>query len=141
MFSKECGYAMRILVFIESNASLAVPCKPTEIAETTEIPKTTVERLLRKLSKNGLLAYKRGKEGGYYPAKDKAIRLIDIMDVTDGENDRLFRRSLWHEADHPHGSFHKSYHQVLQKVEQLATDTTLKDLAKGEIDLPKKDND
>jgi len=56
-----------------------------EIAESEKIPKRFLESILLELKKNGYLASKLGKHGGYYLIKKpEEINLLEIVRLTEG---------------------------------------------------------
>ena len=56
-----------------------------EIAESEKIPKRFLESILLELKKNGFLASKLGKNGGYYLIrKPEEINLLEIVRLTEG---------------------------------------------------------
>jgi FeS assembly SUF system regulator len=57
----------------------------TGIAEATSIPLPTVAKVLKILSREGLLLSTRGVHGGYALARDPAmISLVDVIEAVDG---------------------------------------------------------
>jgi len=56
-----------------------------DIAESEKIPKRFLESILLELKKNGYLASKLGKNGGYYMIKDPAeVNLLEIIRLFEG---------------------------------------------------------
>jgi len=56
-----------------------------EIAESEKIPKRFLESILLELKKNGFLASKLGKTGGYYLIRNpEEINLLEIVRLTEG---------------------------------------------------------
>jgi len=56
-----------------------------ELAEATRLPLPTVKKLLKLLSRNGLLESRRGVNGGYLMARTaEQISLKDMLDAVEG---------------------------------------------------------
>lgn len=69
-------YATRITIYL---AGLKEISNAAEIAETLEIPRTYVPKVLKGLIDSGIIASKEGLGGGYYLAKPpEKITLLDI---------------------------------------------------------------
>lgn len=84
MLSKKSKYAINALVYLAKQNDKR-PTLIAEIAEKQNIPQKFLEAILLDLKKNGILASKRGKGGGYYMLKSAAeINLADIMRLFDG---------------------------------------------------------
>tara|TARA_B110000046_G_C12763960_1_gene302093 strand:- start:104 stop:535 length:432 start_codon:yes stop_codon:yes gene_type:complete len=84
MLSKKAKYAMLALVHLakEQNNS---PVLISKIAKEESIPKKFLEAILLDLKKDGTLASKKGKGGGYYLIKSPdEVNMADIMRLFDG---------------------------------------------------------
>lgn len=76
-------YGMLVMAYLASQPELALNAK--EIAEKTRLTVPTVSKLLKLLTRAGLLSSLRGAQGGYRLACDaSAISIIQIIDVLDG---------------------------------------------------------
>lgn len=83
MISQKAKYALRALIAL-ARADEACPIQISEIARNQVIPKKFLEQILLELKRDGLVASRRGKQGGYLlclPATDisfgQVLRLID----------------------------------------------------------------
>ena len=83
MISQKAKYALRALLAL-AKAEADCPVQISEIARDQSIPKKFLEQILLELKKEGMVASRRGKQGGYLllrPASDitfgEVLRLID----------------------------------------------------------------
>lgn len=84
MLSKKTKYAINALVYLAKQPE-KTPTLIAEIAEKQKIPQKFLESILLDLKRNGILASKRGKGGGYYLLKKPTdINLADVMRLFDG---------------------------------------------------------
>lgn len=82
--SKITDYGTKVL--------LAMVEKPTylyssvELAECTHVGQPTVRKILKLLTKGGVLTSQRGSQGGYQLARDaSSISLAEVVSILDGE--------------------------------------------------------
>lgn len=84
MLSKKSKYAINALVYLAKRKEDG-PTLIAEIAEKQNIPQKFLEAILLDLKRNGILASKRGKGGGYYMLKNPdEVNLADVMRLFDG---------------------------------------------------------
>jgi Rrf2 family protein len=84
MLSKKSKYAINALVYLAKKKDTG-PILIAEIAEKQNIPQKFLEAILLDLKRNGILASKRGKGGGYYMLKNpEDVNLADVMRLFDG---------------------------------------------------------
>lgn len=80
--SKMADYGTLVMAYLASQPELALNAK--EIAEKTRLTVPTVSKLLKLLTRAGLLISLRGSQGGYrlaHAAQDiSVIRIIDALD-------------------------------------------------------------
>src|SRR5690606_6508554 len=84
MLSKKTKYGLKAMVYLARNAD-RFPILISEISQNEMIPQKFLEGILLDLKKNGLLASKKGKGGGYFlmrPAQE--ITIASIIRVLDG---------------------------------------------------------
>ena len=83
MISQKARYAFKALIALAGSPSQE--CRQArDIAESEQIPQSFLEQILLELRRAGLVASRRGREGGHYLLKDPAaisfgavLRLID----------------------------------------------------------------
>lgn len=81
--SARVDYAMRALVVLAGSTEERVSCEA--LAEAQQIPTRFLEGILNQLRRAGIVASRRGNEGGYLlsrPAKD--IMVADVIRALDG---------------------------------------------------------
>ena len=84
MLTKKTKYGLKAMVYLAKNAN-GQPVLISEIATKENIPLKFLEGILLDLKKNGLLASKKGKGGGYFLEKPaESISIAAIIRVLDG---------------------------------------------------------
>ena len=84
MISKKTKYAINALVYLAQKPSQQ-PVLISEIAEHEHIPQKFLEAILLDLKKDGILASKKGKGGGYFLLKSpNEVNMADVMRLFDG---------------------------------------------------------
>lgn len=84
MLSKKTKYAIHALIHLARHKDEG-PILISTIAEKERIPQKFLEAILLDLKKNGILASKKGKGGGYYLLKDpEEVNMADVMRLFDG---------------------------------------------------------
>ncbi|MBI2417444.1 MAG: Rrf2 family transcriptional regulator [Ignavibacteriales bacterium] len=84
IFSKKCEYGLQAVLYLSSTTTQPV-VSAEEIAKTLYIPKEFVSKILQELTTSGIVASKKGKNGGFTLNKALSeIRLIDIVAAIDG---------------------------------------------------------
>jgi Rrf2 family protein len=84
MLSKKAKYAIHALVHLAKHAKEG-PILISTIAESENIPQKFLETILLELKKDGVLASKKGKGGGYYLIKSTdEVNVADVMRLFDG---------------------------------------------------------
>ncbi|GGE07679.1 RrF2 family transcriptional regulator [Psychroflexus salis] len=84
MLSKKTKYAINALVYLAKKKD-KTPTLISEIAEKQNIPQKFLEAILLNLKRDGVLASKRGKGGGYYLLKKpEDVNLAEVMRLFDG---------------------------------------------------------
>ena len=84
MLSKKAKYALKALLYLSRQHERGL-VTISDIAEKERIPRKFLEAILVDLKTNGLLQSVRGKNGGYYLAKNPAqISVGNIIRMVDG---------------------------------------------------------
>ena len=84
MLTKKTKYGLKAMTYLAKDTS-GQPVLISEIAEKEKIPLKFLEGILLDLKKNGLLASKKGKGGGYFLEKPaESISIASIIRVLDG---------------------------------------------------------
>lgn len=84
MISKKAKYAMNALVFLAKHLD-AGPIPIAQIAEAEHIPHKFLEAILLQLKKAGILASRKGRDGGYYLLKSPdEVNMATVFRLLDG---------------------------------------------------------
>jgi Rrf2 family protein len=131
--SAKVDYAVRAA--LELAAAGGDPIKGEAIADAQDIPLKFLENILGELKHSGIVASRRGAQGGYWLAKpaDK-VNLADIVRAVEGPLASVRGQS-------PEGLKYKGEAEPLQKVwialranlRAVMEDTTLADVVGGEL--------
>lgn len=84
MISKKAKYAMNALVYLAKRQE-AGPIPIARIAEDEHIPHKFLEAILLQLKKAGILASRKGRDGGYYLLKSPDdVNMATVFRLLDG---------------------------------------------------------
>ena len=84
MLSKKTKYGIKALTFLAKQEE-RIPVQIATISERENISLKFLESILLTLRKNGLLASKKGKGGGYYLLKEpNEIQMTTVMRILEG---------------------------------------------------------
>lgn len=82
MFSQTVEYALRAVVFLA--AAPSTPRTSEQIAERTRVPRGYLSKVLKHLSKAGLLHSRRGPHGGFILSRPpEAITVLEVVNIVD----------------------------------------------------------
>lgn len=85
MLSKSCQYALRAVVYIAEESSTTQLVGAQQMAESLQIPKHFLSKILQQLSRNKLISSTKGPNGGFYLSRENEQVTIDrIIEVIDG---------------------------------------------------------
>jgi len=84
IFSKKCELALQSVLFLSSLDKNTMK-SAKEISEEINVPKEFVSKVLQTLTLNGIVASRKGKNGGFFLGKPaNQIKLIEIVMAIDG---------------------------------------------------------
>ncbi|MCF8262235.1 MAG: Rrf2 family transcriptional regulator [Melioribacteraceae bacterium] len=84
IFSKKCEVGLQSVLYLSFQENGKV-FNALEISEKVKQPKEFVSKMLQILALKGIVGSKKGKNGGFFMAKDpRLVRLIDIVVAIDG---------------------------------------------------------
>ena len=84
LFSKKCELGLQAVLFLSAQEESKV-FNAKEVSEQLKVPKEFVSKVMQILTDSGIIGSRKGKNGGFYLAKDpKKIKLIDIVESIDG---------------------------------------------------------
>ncbi len=84
IFSKKCELGLQAVLYL-STLGAGERVSATQVAEKLKVPKEFVSKVMQILTDSGIVASKKGKNGGFSLGKKASeIKLIDIVIVLDG---------------------------------------------------------
>lgn len=84
IFSKKCELGLQAVLYL-STLTVGERVSATQVAEKLKVPKEFVSKVMQILTESGIVASKKGKNGGFaLGRKASEIKLIDIVIVLDG---------------------------------------------------------
>ena len=84
IFSKKCELGLQAVLFLSIKKDKMI-LNATEISEELKVPKEFVSKVLQNLTLSGIVASRKGKNGGFFLGKPASqIRLIEIVLSIDG---------------------------------------------------------
>jgi Rrf2 family protein len=84
IFSKKCELALQAVLFLSIKTEQVI-FNAYEVSEELKVPKEFVSKMLQTLTESGIIGSKKGKNGGFFLAKDpREIKLIEIVESIDG---------------------------------------------------------
>lgn len=82
--SRKVDYALRAAIYLSVHGEVR-PVTATEIAESRRIPKKFLEKIIKDMTRAGLLVSHRGALGGYTLARPSShISFRDVIEAVDG---------------------------------------------------------
>ena len=88
LFTKSTAYALQALIEL---AKYDRPVDVTTLANSTDIPKPFLAKLLQNLSKNDIIKSYKGVNGGFLLQKNpKEIKVIDIFKTIEDKDSLIF---------------------------------------------------
>ena len=131
MFNKETEYAIRGLVYIQSQNTQGKRPGIVEIAKQIDAPHFYTGKILQRLVKQGFLNSVKGKGGGFYFDQDKAaIPLKDLITAIQGST--LFYGcgfGLKQCDENNPCPLHYKYATIREGLLKLVTEETIQSLA------------
>lgn len=93
MLSNTCKYAIRAVIYLALNAGEEKKIGIRMISKDLNIPTPFLGKILQTLAKHKLLSSTKGPHGGFgLGRKAEEIKLIDIVDIIDGQD--VFKQCL-----------------------------------------------
>jgi Rrf2 family protein len=93
MLSNTSKYAIRAVIYLSLNASDGIKLGIKQISKDLKIPTPFLGKILQTLAKHKILASTKGPHGGFgLGRKAEEIKLIDIVDIIDGED--IFKKCI-----------------------------------------------
>lgn len=131
MFNKETEYAIRGLVYIQTQNQHQLRPGIDEIAREIDAPRFFTAKILQRLVKQGFLTSQKGKGGGFQLPPEKSDRTLKEV-IVSIEGDRLFTGcglGLAHcDCENP-CALHDHYAGIRASIDNLVSTQTIRSLA------------
>jgi Rrf2 family protein len=93
MLSNTSKYAIRAVIYLSLNTDEGMKLGIKQISKDLKIPTPFLGKILQTLAKHKILSSTKGPHGGFgLGKKADEIKLIDIVDIVDGED--IFKKCL-----------------------------------------------
>lgn len=87
MLSNASKYSIKAVLFLAEKSSIETKFNVQIIADTLQIPKPFIAKLLQQLARARIISSTKGPNGGFYlNDSDKNHTICDIIEVIDGPN-------------------------------------------------------
>ncbi len=87
MLSNSSKYAIKAVLFLALHSSEELKIMVKDISKPINVPQAYLAKLLQELAKEGIISSARGPKGGFYLSrKNRNNRVINIINIIDGEN-------------------------------------------------------
>lgn len=128
IFSKSCELGLQAVLYLSTKEKRLFNAK--EVSDELKVPKEYVSKVLQMLTSSGIVGSKKGKNGGFFLAKEPVeIKLIDIVEAIDGLD--VFRTCVLgfpgcsHETPCP---VHDKWGKLREEAYKMLSEETLEDL-------------
>jgi Rrf2 family protein len=130
MLSNTSKYAIRAVIYLSLNTGDGMKLGIKQISKDLKIPTPFLGKILQTLAKHKILASTKGPHGGFgLGKKADEIKLIDIVDIIDGED--IFRKCLIRLDDCSETepcSMHERYSVIRSHLHNLFRNQNISDL-------------
>lgn len=117
------------------------PASALDVSEATQVPVGYLQKVMRMMSRHGLLTAQRGTGGGFTLAKvPTAISVLDVLRATDTQIPRIERCPLGIKGHTRLCALHRLLDEQMANAEQVFAATSIADLVGGNDVRPLCDN-
>lgn len=128
MITQTGEYSLRAAVFLAQRKT-GKPATAAEISASTHVPLGYLQKILRQLSKRGMLNAQRGSGGGFELAKPASeITIFDILAATDNAPAGIDKCPLGIKGHTSLCPLHKMLDDAINHISQVFRETSLDDL-------------
>ncbi len=134
IYSPTAQHALRALIYLARNQKNDVPVRVSEIAESENIPRQFLSKILHDLRNKGLVAATKGPGGGFNLAKPASkITISNVVEAVDGIQNFDTRCILGlHEcSDQAPCALHKHWKKMRSQLSSAVATMTLEDAARS----------
>ena len=87
MISNSSKYALRGILYLAVNSSVEQKIMAKDLSSNTGVPQAYLSKLMQELTRHNLISSVRGPRGGFYLTEEnRSVRLMEIINVIDGDN-------------------------------------------------------
>lgn len=131
MISQTSEYALRAVVYLAQRGE--GPAVAQEISEATKVRTGYLQKILRMLSKHGILDAQRGIGGGFALAKPaSSISLLDVLRATESDIPRIERCPLGIPGHVRLCALHRLLDDQAAQTERVFETTTIGDILRSQ---------
>lgn len=135
MFNKETEYALRGLVYIQTQNFKGSRPGVDEIAREIDAPRFFIAKILQRLVRQGFINSIKGKGGGFFFDSNKPEQTLKEL-VTSIEGDKTFNGCGFGlkncDSDNP-CPFHDEYSKIRNGINKLVSTQTIQSLARKNL--------
>ncbi|MFK5972379.1 MAG: Rrf2 family transcriptional regulator [Flavobacteriaceae bacterium] len=142
MLSNSSKYALKAVLFLAVHSDSKKKILVKDFSKLINVPKAYLSKLLQKLARHNIVSSMRGPRGGFYlNNENRAVHLIEIINVIDGEK-RLTSCMLSLnkcKEEHPcplHDLLGDTKTHFLKKIEETTVEDLVSDIREGKSFLP-----
>ncbi|MCA9277294.1 MAG: Rrf2 family transcriptional regulator [Phycisphaerales bacterium] len=135
MLNQASEYALRAVVFL-CMAETNEPASASDISAMTKVPVPYLQKVLRLLTRAGILTAQRGVGGGFQLAKSAdQIAVLDVLKACDSQPQRIERCPLGIKGHSKLCPLHQLLDQQVAGVEKVFANTTIRDILESKSDV------
>lgn len=137
MISNSSKYALMGVLYLAVNSSEEQKILAKDLSSNTGVPQAYLSKLMQELARHSLISSTRGPHGGFYLTdKNREVRLIDIINVIDGDYRLTACILSLHkcDAEHPcplHHLVGETKSELLRKLEETKVQELVADIKQG----------
>jgi Rrf2 family protein len=133
ILSQKCKYALKAIMELAARDS-AEPIKIQQIANAQSIPIKFLEAILNDLRHSGIVASKRGNDGGYYlTRKPSDVTVGEIILQIQGPAESLISENAKPTAAYGENAISKLCQDMVEEINRIYNQTTFADLMEWEM--------
>ncbi len=134
MFSKSCEYGLRAIIYIARQSFASNKVGMSEVADEIDSPKAFTSKILRQLTKSGLVKSVKGPYGGFEIEHDKLaeIKLSQVVELFDGDDVYIGCGLGLSKCDNKHPCpLHHKFIQIRKDLQLMLENTNLLELVEN----------
>lgn len=135
MLNQSAEYALRAVVHLASLPKNQ-PASASDISSRTKVPIHYLQKLLRELTRQGLLTARRGMGGGFFLAKpSNEISVLQVLETFDASPERIEHCPLGIKGHTKLCPLHQLIDEQVAKAEKVFSNTSIRDILETKSDI------